>query len=140
MNYTDIMRDAIYTKYSLIRYYYSELMTMSLRGEKSFYKPVFFAYPDDMNTYTDLTNNVMIGDNLKLSMNTLNLTQNSTDFYFPAGTWCNLRNASEGCFLSTGKSYTLKTNLTDYYVHLREGYIVPLQNASLYQVDTSADL
>lgn len=120
------MRDAIYTKYSLIRYYYSELMFMSLRGEKSFYKPMFFAFPDDMNTYTNFTKNIMIGDNLKLSINTENLTEKFTDFYFPAGTWCNIRNATDGCFLSAGQTQNLKTNLTDYYVHIREGSIVPI--------------
>ena len=111
VTYTDIMREAIYTKYSMIRYYYSELMSMSVRGDKSFYKPLFFAFPDDMNAYNDPSQNIMIGDYLKLSINTQNTSTLSTDFYFPMGTWCNILRASQGCFLSNGSSVTLNTTL-----------------------------
>jgi len=39
-----------------------------------------------------------------------------------------------------GQSYTLPTNVYQYDVHLREGYIVPLQNATRHKVNTTKDL
>lgn len=32
------------------------------------YKPLFFEYPDDMLTYADYENNVMIGSSLKVGV------------------------------------------------------------------------
>jgi alpha-glucosidase (family GH31 glycosyl hydrolase) len=65
------MRDAINNKYKLVRYYYTNLFLMSVSTDpqKPFYKPVFFSFPDDRNTYTNITYNVMLGDSLKLSVN-----------------------------------------------------------------------
>jgi hypothetical protein len=65
------MRDAILTKYKLNRYYYSNLFLMSVASDqlKPFFKPVFFAYPNDRNTYTNFQYNAMLGDYLKLSIN-----------------------------------------------------------------------
>lgn len=69
----DIMRTAIQTKYSLVRYYYTQLFLASFGTDqnyrKAFFKPMFFTFPEDMNTYTDLMHNVMLGDALKLSIN-----------------------------------------------------------------------
>lgn len=100
--YSDIMRDAILTKYSLIKYYYTHLFQLSVYGGSPVYKPVFFEYPDDINAYGNLTNNVMIGDSLKVSVLADQLGQNYTQFYFPAGTWCNMLNANEACINSNG--------------------------------------
>ena len=47
MTYTAIMQKAIFTKYSLIRYYYTQMMIMSLDGSGPFYKPLFFEFPED---------------------------------------------------------------------------------------------
>jgi len=38
------------TKYSLVNYYYTELSMLHETGG-SFYKPVFFEFPDDANAY-----------------------------------------------------------------------------------------
>jgi hypothetical protein len=52
------MRDAIFTKYSIIRFFYTELLMSSLASKtgyrKAIYKPLFFEYPEDMNTYQDI--------------------------------------------------------------------------------------
>ena len=39
-----------------------------------------------------------------------------------------------------GQAVTFSTKLHEYYVHLREGYIVPLQQASELKVRTTVDL
>ena len=69
--FLSIMRDAINNKYKLVRYYYTNLFLMSVSTDpqKPFYKPVFFSFPEDRNTYTNITYNVMLGDSLKLSVN-----------------------------------------------------------------------
>ena len=68
-NATDVMRDAVKTKYSLIRYYYTNLFMISVTGNGTFYKPLFFEFPDDDSAYTDIIYNVMLGDSIKLSIN-----------------------------------------------------------------------
>jgi alpha-glucosidase (family GH31 glycosyl hydrolase) len=95
------MRNAILLKYSLIRYYYTNLFLVSTQGTGTFYKPLFFEFPDDVNAYSDITYNIMIGSALKLSINSESVKQTSTDFYFPAGIWCDIIKASP-CMVSTG--------------------------------------
>jgi len=64
------MTNAIKVKYSLIRYYYTELFILSLRGSGTFYKPLFFEFPEDNEaSSTDIEYNVMLGSALKLSIN-----------------------------------------------------------------------
>lgn len=63
------MKYAIQTKYELMRYYYTNMMKLSLQGSGTFYKPLFFEFPEDVNAYQNLTNNVMLGSSLKLSVN-----------------------------------------------------------------------
>lgn len=97
----DIMRTAIKTKYSLIRYYYTSLFMISTQGSGTFYKPLFFEFPDDPNAYNSITYNIMLGQALKLSINSESLSQETTNFYFPAGLWCDII-ALTPCMTSTG--------------------------------------
>lgn len=68
ISYMDIMKDAILTKYSLVKYYYTQLFTLSTLGGSAFYKPLFFEYPDDIKAYDNQKYNIMLGDSLKLSI------------------------------------------------------------------------
>lgn len=116
----DIMRSAITTKYSLIKYYYSQFYYLSTYGGAPFYKPLFFEFPDDINAYNNITYNIMLGDSLKLSILSDKTGQNQTDFYFPAGTWCNILKPTDKCFTNeSGSTKTLRTKAYDAYVHLR---------------------
>jgi len=49
-SYLDIIRQAMYNKLHLIRYYYTEMSIHSIHGG-AFYKPVFFEFPDDVMAY-----------------------------------------------------------------------------------------
>ena len=82
------MKDAIKVKYSLIRYYYSNMFDISVKGSGSLYKPLFFEFPDDIQATHNITRNVMLGSALKLSINSENLAVTNTYYYFPAGLWC----------------------------------------------------
>lgn len=87
-------------------------------------------------------NNVMLGAGLKFSALATVLNQNSTDFYFPEGYWCNMVTPGDGCINATagGVTVSLTTYASDYYVHIRDGYIVPYQNAFDSMARTTADL
>jgi alpha-glucosidase (family GH31 glycosyl hydrolase) len=144
-SYTDIMRLGILTKYHMIRYYYTELSLLSENGG-AFYKPMFFEFPEDSQAYLDQPENVMLGKALKLSVQTTVLgdVRNETEFYFPAGTWCNVfidNNGTDSCKKYDQPSIEkLRTLAYDYYLHLREGYVVPMQDTFNLNFSTSADL
>jgi len=92
VTYTDLMKEAIYRKYHLMRYYYTQMSQISYGNNTYYtvYKPLFFEFPDDAGAFSDIANNVMIGPALKTSINARSVSQPTTDFYFPAGTWCSL--------------------------------------------------
>lgn len=87
------------TKMALVNYYYTELSLLSEEGG-TFYKPLFFDYPLDQYAYDKQTHNVLLGSNLKLSIqSTENETVTDTSYYFPYGTWCSVFNTSSGCII-----------------------------------------
>ena len=74
----------------------------------------------------------MLGPGLKASIQTTTLTEGDTQFYFPKGQWCQIQPglSATTCHNSPGDStskYSYRTHLEDYYIHLRNGYIVPIQ-------------
>lgn len=52
ITYNDIIKQAMYTKLSLIRYYYTQMSIVQREGG-AFYKPLFFEYPNDDGAYTN---------------------------------------------------------------------------------------
>ena len=85
----------------------------------------------------------MLGEALKLSVLSDAVGVNSSLFYFPKGTWCDLRHPGIQCISSdAGQVLTLSTKAYDSYLHLREGYIVPMQNLTNYTATilSTADL
>ena len=148
--YYDVIRMALVNRYNFIKYYYSAFFMMALEGG-SFFKPLFYEYPLDMNAYQDINFNILLGDALKLSMETENLdfmTKTSTrKYYFPQGRWCQIlppvANPATDCFDSPGGdtgTLTYETKLDSYWIHLRNGYMVPYQDATLNKVRKTLDL
>ena len=84
----------------------------------------------------------MIGSALKTAINAVNLTQSTTQFYFPKGTWCSVfaPTIGECLYFNQSQKYTLPSRINESYVHLREGYIVPMQDATALGVRTTVDL
>jgi len=106
-----------------------------------FIRPLFFEFPEDPNATWDQENNIMIGSALKLSVLSNQIGVNTTDFYFPAGTWCNIYVTIEPCkSFETGQNLTLDSKAYDFHLHLREGYMVPMQDSKALNISTSADL
>jgi alpha-glucosidase (family GH31 glycosyl hydrolase) len=117
---------------SLIKYYHTELTYLHLHGG-SFFKPLFFEFPDDpaaLDASQEL--NVMLGSALKLGILSNKLGQDTANFTFPAGTWCDVFNngTSPQCMNVTAGNETkeLGAKAYNYHVHLREGFIIPMQN------------
>jgi Glycosyl hydrolases family 31 len=153
VNVMDIMKDAINAKYSLVRYYYTYMWLLSTDiapelVEGSFYKPLFFEYPNDPQAYAaNPSENVMLGPSLKLSVRTsaLNASRplDGHDYYFPQGHWCDVMHPTTQCLGRPGEGVVadLPANLNDFQVHLRAGHIVPMQNASaVAKLNTTDDL
>lgn len=42
---------------------------VSYYTQGTFFKPMFFEFPEDPNAYIDITQNVMVGEALKVSFN-----------------------------------------------------------------------
>jgi len=141
--YMDLMKDAIFRKYNLMRYWYTQMSAVSF-GNQTYttaYKPLFFEFPEDQGTYEDIANNVMIGSALKTSINVKNLTQATTQFYFPKGTWCSLFAPIGNCITMNASQYVeLPSRINESFVHLREGFIVPMQDAQGLGARTTKDL
>jgi alpha-glucosidase (family GH31 glycosyl hydrolase) len=145
LTYTDIIRTALRNRYSFIKYYYANFQDIYYNGG-SFFKPLFFEWTLDPLAYKDLDINILLGDALKASINTVDLTAQSTQFYFPQGSWCQILPYPDNtqCFTSQGDDTTghktLTTDLTEYYIHIRQGYLIPFQNGTLNHVFTTKDL
>lgn len=136
------MRRGIQTKYNMIRYYYTQLAMLSEQGG-AFYKPLFFEFPEEPEAYNDQTSNVMLGNALKLSVPAKSDTD-VADVYFPAGTWCDVFNktqGTDGCkTYETGTKVSVRAWAWDFYLHLRAGHLVPMQDAKALNAMTTADL
>ena len=141
--YMDLMKDSIQRKYSLVRYFYTQMTQISLNNNTytTIYKPLFFEFPDDNGAYENIANNVMIGPAIKTSVNAKSITDKETDFYFPEGTWCSLFEPIGECIYNEeSANVTLGSQIHQSYAHLREGFVVPMQNATKLNAGTTVDL
>ena len=140
VTYLDIMRNSMRVKYSLVRFYYTQLSLVSANGG-AFFKPVFFEFPEDAKAYTNPQYNIMLGNAVKVSVLSDTLGQDKTTYYFPAGTWCDLfSKAAPNCFTTTGEDKEFDSYAYSFNAHIRDGYIVPLQDAHALNVMTTVDL
>lgn len=119
-------------KLSLIRYYHTEMIKVSENGG-TFFKPLFFEFPNDDGAYLAQTYNAMAGSALKLAFNSENITDTS-EFYYPQGTWCNVittANYSVKCTTAdSSKNISMASGLGDTYAELRSSKIIPFQNVT----------
>lgn len=90
---------------------------------------MFFEFPDNPKAYDDIARNIMLGSAIKFSPNIFsNATSGPQDFYFPAGTWCNL--FDNECFnQETDGDVSLNANTDVLNLHLREGNIIQFTDA-----------
>lgn len=99
----------------------------------TFFKPLFFEFPDDSLAYANQTTNIMIGTDLKLSIQTEKLNQNETFYVFPKGVWCDIYGTKgpDSCLkMESTVSISMPSKAGDFHLHLREGGAVPMFNGS----------
>lgn len=85
----------------------------------------------------------MLGSALKLGVNSDVLDQNETSFLFPKGTWCDIYIPENKCYVNNddnSASEMLPSKAYDFHLHLRGGFIVPMQDAIGLEVSTTHDL
>lgn len=79
----------MYKKLDTIRYLYTQ-MSIVQRDGGAYFRPLFYDFPNEKGAYADQELNVMLGPSLKLSVQSGAVNQDSTTFYFPTGTWCDI--------------------------------------------------
>ena len=120
---------ALNMKYSLLRYYYTNLFKVSLGEKGSFFKPLFFEYYSDLNTTLDMAESFMIGDSFIIYP----IYKNETDdieVYMPKDDWNIFPKGeiykSKGNW--TGGRIKLSGEYNKIHIFMRGGKIFPYQN------------
>jgi hypothetical protein len=122
-SYTDVMRFAIQTKYSLLKYTYSQMQDVIGNGG-ALIRPLFYEFDSDKDAYYDINQNFMIGDSIKIAFVTNATDTKQSSFYFPAGTWCELM--GRAACVTGPKHMMMDTNdVMMNLMYVRSGYIVP---------------
>ena len=132
-NIENIIKKDIMVRYSLIRYFYSQLFLVSLNEKGAFFKPVMFEYPLDKNSYDDIESKIMLGEALLLCAFFENHEKNKTFIFpnsnfnmYPSGyTILNYTNDSN---YSNKLRKSLSGKLNELHLFMRGGYIIPMQD------------
>lgn len=122
------------------------MMDISAMGG-TLHRPLYFEFDKDPKAFTSSHKlNFMMGSAIKVSVNSVSIGNNMTEFYFPQGTWCNLLkgNGSNTCLSAPegGLAVNLSTKANESYAHLRIGHIVAMKDftgVKVYQVMNTAD-
>ena len=130
--YETIIKKDIQYKYSLLRYYYSQLYLVSLNEKGSFFKPVMFEFPNDIYSYENIESKIMIGEAILICAffdNEENdkefILPNSNFNLYPSGQ--NIINYSSEDDIQFRKK-SLSGKLSVLHIFLRGGYILPMQD------------
>ena len=129
----NIIKKDILMRYSLIRYFYSQLFLVTLNEKGAFFKPVMFEFPLDKNSYDDIESKIMLGEALLLCAFFDNEEKNKTFIFpnsnfnmYPSGyTVLNYTNDSN---YSNKRRKSLSGKLNELHLFMRGGYIIPMQD------------
>ena len=119
---------ALNMKYSLLRYYYTELFKISLGLKGALFKPVFFEYYSDEKAYEKVDESIMIGDAL-IIYPLFTDEEYDINVYMPKGEWYafptgeKIENNSE-----EGGNVYLSGEFEHINIFMRGGYILPYQD------------
>ena len=132
-NIENIIKKDIMVRYSLIRYFYSQLFLVSLNEKGAFFKPVMFEFPLDKNSYDDIESKIMLGDSLLLCAFFDNEEKNKT-FIFPNSNFniypsgYTVLNYTNGSNYANKHRQSLSGKLNELHLFMRGGYIIPMQD------------
>ena len=128
----NIIKKDINYRYSLLRYFYSQLFLISLNEKGSFFKPVLFEFPDDKYSYENIESKIMIGEAILICAFFDN-TERDKEFILPNSNF-NLYPSGESILDYSSEDYinlrkkTLSGKLSELHIFLRGGYIIPMQD------------
>eukprot|EP01100_Stratorugosa_tubuloviscum_P002169 TRINITY_DN1493_c0_g1_i1.p1 TRINITY_DN1493_c0_g1~~TRINITY_DN1493_c0_g1_i1.p1 ORF type:complete len:875 (-),score=351.55 TRINITY_DN1493_c0_g1_i1:66-2690(-) len=140
-------REALFTKYKLLPYYYTLFADIYVRGGAAL-RPLFYEFPSDSNV-ANIENQFMVGEAIMISAATVRNPY--LNVYFPKIAWYNFYNGSRVILNEisneqkemneisasevTNKKYNgfklIHTPTDNVNVHVRGGYIIPLQATAL---------
>ena len=119
---------ALNMRYSLLRYYYTEIFKISIGEKAAFFKPVFFEYYSDEQAYKNVDESFMLGEALIVypifsdEINDINVYMPKGDWYtFPEGEI--FRKKTED-----GGIVNLSGDFNIVNIFMRGGYILPYQD------------
>ena len=119
---------ALNMRYSLLRYYYTELFKVSLGEKGSFFKPLFFEYFSDENTYKYTNESFMIGNSI-IIYPVFHDDIKNIEVYLPKDDWSIfpsgeiIRNKSDESGI-----ISLSGEFNRINIFMRGGYIFPYQD------------
>ena len=133
---------ALRIKYSLLRFYYSEMFKISIGKIGSFFKPVFFNFPNDKETYNNIDSSLMLG-NTFIFFPIFQDEENNIHVYFPNEDW----NYLNGSILlnktinnNDGKKKNLTAKFDDHHLYIKGGVIFTQQDTFNIPVKNTNDL
>lgn len=114
-------------RYSILKYYYTQFVNK--KGLGTIWKPLFFVYPLDDNTYIDdiADSQFLVGPDI-MATPILEPNQTSRKVYFPSSNWYDLYN---GKLFTPGTELITGIELTDKIpLFLREGGAILVQDVT----------
>ena len=129
----NIIKRDIQTRYSLLRYYYSQFFLISINEKGGFFKPVMFEFPNEKNSYENIEKRIMLGEAFLLCP-FFSDKENNKKFYFPNANWNRYPSGKNIINYFPNKAHLKKRTIElsgkkeKLHIFLRGGYIIPMQD------------
>ena len=125
-------KKALDVRYSLLRYFYTEIFKISIGIKAAFFKPVFFEYYFDKEAYRNADESFMLGESL-IVYPIFSDEVNDVSVYIPKGDWYKyptgeqIRNKSEDIY-EYGGIINLSGEFNVINIFMKGGKIIPYQD------------